>query len=167
VGSGETSLQDFLALTAAMGADRDTRAWQQIVRVLAGIECADGGSPGHQAFAAYARALIKPVADELGWDAAPQETPNVGDLRDTLLRDLGSWGDQATIDQARRRFAAFVKDPHSMSADAQTTLLTIVGQNADAATFAQLHALAKGAKDDTFMERCYVALARVRDPDLA
>jgi aminopeptidase N len=80
---------------------------------------------------------------------------------------LSSWGDQATIDEARRRFAAFVKDPHSMSADAQTTLLTIVGQNADAATFAQLHELAKGAKDDTFMERCYVALARVRDPDLA
>jgi aminopeptidase N len=150
-----------------MGTDRDARAWQQIVRALSSIEFAERRSPGHQAFAAYARALIKPVADELGWDAAPQETPNVGDLRDTLLRDLGSWGDQATIDQARRRFAAFVKDPHSMSADAQTTLLTIVGQNADAATFAQLHALAKGAKDDTFMERCYVALARVRDPDLA
>ncbi len=27
--------------------------------------------------------------------------------------------------------------------------------------------LAKGAKDDTFMQRCYVALARVRDPELA
>jgi aminopeptidase N len=54
-----------------------------------------------------------------------------------------------------------------VSADAQATLLAIVGQNADATSFAQLHALAKGAKDDTFMQRCYVALARVRDPDLA
>jgi aminopeptidase N len=150
-----------------MGTDRDARAWQQIVRALSTIEFAERRSPGHQAFAAYARALIKPVADELGWDAAPQETPNVGDLRNTLLRNLSSWGDRATIDEARRRFTAFVKDPHSLSADAQTTLLTIVGQNADAATFAQLHTLAKGAKDDTFMERCYVALARVRDPDLA
>jgi aminopeptidase N len=167
VGSGEASLQSFLALASAMGGDRDARAWQQIVRALAIIEYAERGSPGAKAFAAYARALIKPVADDLGWDAAPQETPDVGDLRDTLLRDLSRWGDQATIDEARRRFAAFVKEPGSLSADAQTTLLTIVGQNADAATFAQLHALAKGAKDDTFMERCYVALARVRDPDLA
>jgi aminopeptidase N len=167
VGSGETSLQDFLALAAAMGADRDTRAWQQIVRALASIEYAERGSPGHQAFAAYARALIKPVADQLGWDAAPQETPNVGELRDTLLRDLGRWDDQATIGEARRRFAAFVQDPHGVSADAQATLLAIVGQNADAATFAQLHTLAKGAKDDTFMQRCYVAMARVRDPELA
>jgi aminopeptidase N len=167
VGSGEALLQSFLALASAMGADRDARAWQQILRALAIIEYAERRSPGHQAFAAYARTLIKPVADDLGWDAAPQETPDVGDLRDTLLRDLSRWGDQATIDEARRRFAAFVKDPRSFSADAQTTLLTIVGQNADAATFAQLHTLAKGAKDDTFMERCYVALARVRDPDLA
>jgi aminopeptidase N len=167
VGSGEAPLQNFLALASAMGADRDARAWQQIVRALAIIEYAERGSLGAKAFAAYARALIKPVADELGWDAAPQETPDVGDLRDTLLRDLSRWGDQATIDEARRRFAAFVLDPHGLSADAQATLLAIVGQNADAATFAQLHTLAKGAKDDTFMERCYEALARVRDPDLA
>jgi aminopeptidase N len=167
VGSGEAPLQSFLALASAMGADRDARAWQQIARPLAIIEYAERGSPGHQAFAAYARGLIKPVADELGWDAAPQETPDVVELRDTLLRDLSRWGDQATIDEARRRFAAFVRDPLGLSADAQTTLLSIVGQNADAATFAQLHTLAKGAKDETFMERCYVALARVRNPDLA
>ncbi|HTD72756.1 MAG TPA: M1 family metallopeptidase [Steroidobacteraceae bacterium] len=167
VGSGEASLQNFLALASSMGADRDARAWQQIVRALAIIEYAERGSPGYQTFAAYVRALIKPVADELGWDAAPQETPDVGDLRGTLLRDLSRWDDQATIDEARRRFAAFIRDPHGVSADAQATLLAIVGQNADAATFAQLHALAKGAKDDTFMQRCYTALARVRDPDLA
>ena len=167
VGSGEASLQSFLALASAMGADRDARAWQQILGALAIIEYAERRSPGHEAFAAYARALTKPVAETLGWDAAPQETPDVGDLRDALLRDLSSWGDHATIDAARRRFAAFVKDPRGMSADAQTTLLTIVGQNADAATFAQLHTLAKGAKDDTAMQRYYGALARVRDPELA
>jgi aminopeptidase N len=167
VGSGEASLQNFLALASSMGADRDARAWHQIVRALAIIEYAERGSPGHEVFAAYARALIKPMADELGWDAAPQETPDVSDLRDTLLLDLSRWGDQPTIDEARRRFAGFVQDPHSLSADAQTTLLTIVGQNADAASFVQLHTLAKDAKDDTFKERCYSALARVRDPDLA
>jgi aminopeptidase N len=167
VGSGEASLQSFLALASSMGANHDGRAWQQIARALAIIEYAERQSPGHEAFAAYARALIRPMAETLGWDAAPQETPDVGDLRDTLLRDLSRWGDQATIDEARRRFAAFVQNSGNLSADAQTTLFTIVGQNADAATFAQLHALAKGAKDDTLMERCYLALARVRDPDLA
>ncbi|HEY2145803.1 MAG TPA: M1 family aminopeptidase, partial [Steroidobacteraceae bacterium] len=167
VGTGEAPLQAFLALAAAMGSNRDTRAWQQIVRALATIEYAERGTPGYQAFTAYARALIQPAADALGWDAKPGETPDVDDLRDTLLRSLSRWGDQSTIDAARRRFAAFVKDPGSLSADAQTTLLSIVAQNADAATFAQLHALAKAAKDEPTLERYYLALARVRDPGLA
>ncbi|HEY2779743.1 MAG TPA: M1 family metallopeptidase [Steroidobacteraceae bacterium] len=165
--SGQAPLQDFLALASSMGADHDARAWQQIVSGLGSIEYAERGSPGYQAYAAYARALIKPVADALGWDPAPQETPDVGDLRGMLLRDLGQWGDRATIDEARRRFAAFVKEPHGVNADTQNTLLTIVGENADGATFAQLHALAKDAKDDRLLQRCYSALARVKDPELA
>lgn len=167
VGSGEASLQDFLALASSMGADRDARAWQQIAHALSAIEYAERGTPGHQAFAGYARALLKPVADGLGWDVGASDTADVIDLRDTVLQDLGSWGDQATVDEARRRFAAFVKNPHSVSADAQPTLLAIVGQNADAATFAQLHELAKTAKDETLLERCYYAMARARDPELA
>jgi aminopeptidase N len=167
VGSGEAPLADFLAPAAAMGGNRDTRAWQQIARGLNIIEYAERGTAGHEPFAAYARGLVKPVADSLGWDAASGETPDVEDLRDTLLRALSRWGDQSTIDEARRRFNAFLENPAAVGADAQSTLLTIVAQNADAATFAQLHALAKGAKDEVFQERCYSALARVRDPKLA
>ncbi len=167
MGNGGASLQSYLALAAAMGSNRDARAWQQIAHALAIIEYAERGARGHEALAAYARALIKPAADSLGWDATPQETPDVVELRDTLLRDLSRWDDQATIDAARRRFAAFIEDPHGLSADAQATLLTIVAQNADAATFAQLLALARSTKNDTTLERYYVALARVRDPALA
>jgi aminopeptidase N len=167
VGTGEAPLQTFLALASGMGGNRDTRAWQQIVRGLAIIEYAERGTPGYPAFTAYARALIKPVADSLGWDAKPQETPDVNDLRDTLLRSLSRWGDQPTIDAARLRFASFLQDSGTLTADAQTTLLAIVAQNADAATFAQLHALAKSAKDEPTLERYYQALARVRDPALA
>jgi len=167
VGSGEASLADFMALAASMGGNRDTRAWQQIARALNVIEYAERGSAGYGPFAAYARGLVKPMADSLGWDAASGETPDVEDLRDTLLRALSRWGDQATIDEARRRFSAFLQNPAAVGADAQATLLTIVAQNADAATFAQLHALAKDTKDEVFQERCYAALARVRDPDLA
>jgi aminopeptidase N len=167
VGSGEAPLGDFLALAASMGGNRDTRAWQQIARALNAIEYAERGSPGHESFVAYARGLVKPVADSLGWDAASGEAPDVEDLRDTLLKALGRWGDQSIIDEARRRFGAFLLNPGAVGADAQSTLLTIVAQNADAATFAQLHALAKDAKDEVFQERCYTALARVGDPDLA
>jgi aminopeptidase N len=80
---------------------------------------------------------------------------------------LSRWEDQSIIDEGRRRFEAFLGNPSAVNANAQATLLTIVAQNADAATFEQLHALAKDAKDEIFKERCYAALARVRDPNLA
>jgi aminopeptidase N len=167
VNSGAAPLSSFLGLASAMGSNRDARAWQQIARALAVIEYAERGSPGYTAFTAYARALIKPVAESLGWDAAREETPDVNDLRDTVLRDLSRWGDESTIDSARRRFAAFLQEPAKVGADAQTTLLAIVGQNADAVAFQQLHELAKTTADETAKERYYLALARVRDPALA
>ncbi|HEY4973175.1 MAG TPA: ERAP1-like C-terminal domain-containing protein, partial [Steroidobacteraceae bacterium] len=125
------------------------------------------GTAGHEAFGAYARSVIKPVVAALGWDPRPGETPDAQDLRRLLIRDLGAWGDQDTIDEARRRFGAFVGDHSAMRPDDQPTILSIVASNADAATFEQLHTIAMQAKDETEQQRYYTALMEVRDPQLA
>jgi aminopeptidase N len=160
-------LQNYLGLVAAMGADLDEREWSQIVEALGVIEYDERGTPGHAAFTGYARSVLKPVAERLGWDARPEETPGRQELRRTVLRDLGDWGDVAVIAEARKRFASFLADRRAIPADDQATVLSIVARNADAAAFAQLHSVAKGAKDETELRRYYLALMRVRDPDLA
>jgi aminopeptidase N len=131
------------------------------------IEYAERDASGHDAFTAFARTLIKPAAERLGWQASAEETPDITSLRQTLLADLGSWGDPGTIAEAQRRFQAFLRDHASLPADLQPTVLGIVAQNADAATFAQLNQLAQGAANDTELERYYRALGSVRDPALA
>jgi aminopeptidase N len=160
-------LKSYLQLAAAMHGNLDVRAWQQITSALAVIEYAERDSPGHDAFTAFARGLIKPAAEQLGWQAGAQETPDITSLRQTLLTDLGSWGDTGTIAEAERRFQAFLLDHASLPADLQPTVLGIVAQNADAATFAQLHQLAQRAGNETERERDYLALGLVRDPTLA
>ena len=75
--------------------------------------------------------------------------------------------DVDTIAEARRRFAGLVKDQSSITPDDQSMVLNIVGLHADAATFEQLHTLAKAAKDDAAQRRPYLALAAARDPKLA
>ncbi|HEX4151427.1 MAG TPA: M1 family aminopeptidase [Steroidobacteraceae bacterium] len=167
VESGEAPLKTFLALASAMDGNTDTRAWQQIVGALGTIEYAERGSPGHQAFESYARTVIKPVADKLGWNERADEAPDARELRITLLGDLGRWGDEATIREASRRFEAFVKDRNTLGPDQQSTVLGIVAEYANAATFDELHTIAKQAKDETERERYYLALASVRDPKLA
>jgi hypothetical protein len=151
----------------SMGSTLDSRAWTQIAAALGTIEFDERGTAGHEAFAAYARSVLKPVFEQLGWDAKPGETPDVQALRRTAIQELGSWRDQGIIDQARKRFAAFLTDRKSISPDDQGTILTIVAQYADAATFESLHAVARTAKDETELRRYYAALAAVRDPDLA
>jgi aminopeptidase N len=167
VTADQAAVSDYLKLASAMGTAVDARAWQQIAAALDSIELDEFGKPGHDAFAAYARSLIKPVADQLGWTARADETPAVEQLRRRLLGNLGAWGDQQVIDEAHRRFDQFLKDRKSISPDDQDFILATVAAHADAATFEQLHAAAQSTQDPSERRRLYGALAVVRDPDLA
>ena len=165
--SGQASLGAYVTLAFAMGDDTDTRAWEQIASALGIIEHAERGSPGHDAFAALARSVVAPVADRLGWDTRPGETPDVQRLRRTLLADLGAWGDARTLAEARRRFAAFVTDRSAIEPDDQSFILGLVMREADAASFEKLHLIARAEKDETAQRRDYRALMQVRDTALA
>jgi aminopeptidase N len=167
VEAGQAKLPSYLALASAMGDDLDARAWSQIARALETIEYDERGTTGHAAFAAYARSVLKPAAQRLGWDAKADDTPQVKKLRSIVLADLGCWGDPEVVAEARKRFAAFVADRSSLKPDEQQMVLTIVAQHADAATFEQLHAVAKSAKNENEMRRYYAGLMNVRDPQLA
>ncbi|WP_296942132.1 M1 family metallopeptidase [uncultured Massilia sp.] len=167
VENGTRPLAGYLALVDAMGDSLNERAWNQILGALDTIERAERGTPGHDTFVAHARALLKPVATRMGWAPAAGETAGMQRLRRSLLARLGAWGDQDVVAEARRRFAAFVAARDSLAPDDQATILTIVAQNADAATFEQLHAVARGARNETEVRRFYPILMRVRDPQLA
>jgi aminopeptidase N len=167
VESGTDPLPSYMALASSMGSDLDTRAWSQITQALGTLEYDERGSDGHAAFAARARSILQPVFESLGWRPKEGETPDVGILRRLVIRNLGSWDDAAVIEEARRRFAQFLTDPGAISPDDQGAILTIVAQHADKADFDRLHAIARGAKDETEMRRYYAALMAVRDPALA
>jgi len=165
--AGEQPLGSYLALAAAMGSNHNSRAWDQIAGALGALERDERGSRGHEAFTARARALLKPMADSLGWDPRPGETPDVRRLRRTLRFDLGEWDDPKTLAEARRRFARFVSDRGAISPDDQESVLTVVAHAADPATFEQLHAIARGEKDEAAQRRYYSALMQVSDATLA
>jgi aminopeptidase N len=167
VQSGAQKLPTYLALASSMGSDLDERAWSQITGALGAIEYDERGNPGHDAFTAYARKIIRPMADRLGWDSKPDEAPGIQKLRRTVLRDLGEWGDVEVEAEARKRFASFLKDRNAIRPDDQEMILAIVARNADEATFKQLHEIAKSAHDETELRRFYTALMLMRDPKLA
>jgi aminopeptidase N len=167
VESGTQPLDSYLALVGALGDEPNERAWSQILEALGTVERAERGTPGHKAFVAYAAGLLKPVATRLGWQPAADETAGAQRLRRSVLGRLGAWGDRDVVAEAQKRFAGFVADHKSIAPDDQGMILTIVAQNADAATFEQLHAIAKASANETEVRRYYPLLMRVRDPQLA
>jgi hypothetical protein len=89
------------------------------------------------------------------------------ELRRTLIRNLGIWGDPAVIREANHRFQEFVKDHGAVHPDDQRVILSIVARHADPAAFEQIHAIAKNAKDEAEQQRYFLSLMEVGDPALA
>jgi aminopeptidase N len=167
VESGAAPLAGYLELAQAMGKNTDARAWEQITDALGVVEYDERGTPGHDAFAGYARSVVHPVFDRLGWDSRPNELPTLQALRRSVVSHLGAWGDPAVIAEAQRRFGLFVHDHKAIAPDDQDMTLSIVGRYADVKTYDQLHALIKQTKDVAELRRLCIALAHVGDPKLA
>jgi len=125
------------------------------------------GRPTRAAFRTFARSRLAPIAAALGWDAKAGEKDNVALLRAHVLTTLGEMGEPSVVAEARRRFAAYLANPATLAGSQRTTVLNIVAANADAATWAQLHQLAKAATTSTEQARLYGLLGDSPDKALA
>ena len=167
VEADQQQLAAYLRLAERMGSDLNARAWMQIIGALGQVEKSLRGTLDEPAFEAYGRKLLRPIADELGWEGGAQELPDRQELRHAIIAALGNLDDEEILAGARQRYAAYLIDHSAMRPDDQSMILNIVAGHADAATFEQLHALAKASKNETELRRLYLALTAVKDPALA
>ncbi len=138
-----------------------------IAQKLEGIDWLYDGLAGQKGFRAFARQLLAPLFAKTGWDAKRGEDQNVALLRATLLEALNRFDDTGAIAEARKRFAAFLKDPSHTAPDTRRSMLAIVARHADAATWDRLHALAKAEKNTLAKRELYELLGAALDPALA
>ena len=159
-------MSDFLAI--AKGAQSAQES--VIIRALAGqldaVNDLYEGQPGKAAYQAFARARLAGVAARIGWDAKPGEPSNDALLRKTVLVNLGYFGDPQVVAEAKRRFAASLAAPDSLTRTTRQTVLQIVADQADPIIWEQLHQLAQKATDPTDKSRLYHYLAASHDPAL-
>lgn len=163
----QQQLGRYLRLAARMGSDLNTRAWMQIIGALGQVETSLRGTTDEAAFEDYGRRLLRPIADQLGWEGSAQELPDRQELRHAIIAALGNLEDEEILAGARQRYAAYLLDHSAMRPEDQLMILTIIAAHADAATFEQLHALAKASKNETELRRLYLVLTLVKDPELA
>ncbi|MBS0363750.1 MAG: ERAP1-like C-terminal domain-containing protein, partial [Proteobacteria bacterium] len=164
---GYAPLTDFMQVARQARDAQDPVVLRTLVGQLDSVDDNYKGLPGQAAFRAFARAQLAPAFARVGWDPKPGESDNTALLRRTLIGTLGKFDDPGVVAEARKRFAGLVANPDSLRGAARLTVLSIVASHADAATWDQLHAMAKASKESTDRSRLYGYLGYARDPALA
>ena len=124
------------------------------------------GNPEREKFQRYARSLLRPTFDTLGWQPKEGEPPTTGNLRASLINALGDLNDLKIIAGCRERFEKYLANPASLAPDLRPAIFAIVGRYADEKTWTKLHEL--GLKTTSIEEKqnYYNALACATDPKL-
>jgi ERAP1-like C-terminal domain len=123
-------------------------------------------SPEQEKFQRYARSLLRPTFDAVGWEAKSDEEPATGNLRASLITALGNLNDPEIVASCRDRFKAFLTNPESLAPDLRPAVFSVVGRYADDAAWNELRQL--GLKTTSIEEKqnYYDALAGAIDPKL-
>jgi aminopeptidase N len=167
VEAGRTAPAAFFDLVERVIGDDNRAVVDQIIRPLARIDHLQWDRPERATFQAYGRAVLRPLFDRIGWDAAPAEPADRALLRTRLIGMLGNFGDDAIVAEAKLRFAKFVSDPTSLATALRETVTGFAGRYADHATYDTLLALGRAATNADERVRYYMAAASARDPALA
>jgi aminopeptidase N len=167
VETGRVPPDAFLGLIDRLAGDDNRAVADIMIRALTRIERLQWNRPERAAFRTYGRAMLRPLFDRIGWDAAPSEPGDYPKLRTRLIDLLATFGDEAIVAEGKRRFAKSVGDPASLTGALRETVVSVAGRNADRATYDALLALARGASQPGERQRYYVAAASARDLDLA
>jgi len=164
--AGEQAMAALLDLARQVPPQADTVVLSALVGRLQGLDHLYTGLPTQARFRAYALAVINAIFSRVGWDKVQGESDNVALLRASLIAALGQMDEPLVLAEAQRRYAAFLANPASLDAGARRSVLQIVAEHADAASWDQLHALARSASTEVERQDYYRLLATARDPAL-
>ena len=156
----------YFELVEKLPASTELAEREQIIHVLDFINRLLSGSSERQEFQRYARSLLRPTFDAIGWETKPGEQTATANLRASLITALGNLNDPKIVADCREHFRAYVANPKSLPPDLRPAVFSIVGRYADESTWNELHQL--GLKTTSIEEKqnYYDALACAIDPKL-
>ena len=166
VQAGRAPVSLYFGLVEKLPASTDLAEREQIINVLDFVNGLLVGSSERERFQRYARSLLRPTFATLGWEPKPNEPPNVGRLRASLIGALGQLNDPEIIAGCRERFEKYLAHPASLPPDLRAPVLAVVGRYADEKTWNKLHELGLKTTSIEDQQNYYEALACATDPKL-
>src|SRR5881392_2593280 len=156
----------YFGLVEKLPASTDLAEREQIINVLVFVNGLLVGSSERERFQRYARSLLRPTFATLGWKPKPDEPPNAGRLRASLIGALGHLNDPEIIAGCRERFQKYLAHPAPLPPDFRAPVLAVVGGYADEKTWNKLHELGLKTTSIEDQQNYYKALGGASDPKL-
>jgi aminopeptidase N len=165
---GRRDVAAYLQLAEAFQQDRTPAVWEEItgnLRFLAEHVLEEPQET--EAFRAWIRDLLRPLANKLGWKAPAVEAEGMRELRSNIMFTLGRTGqDQETLRQAAQLANEFLENRSSVDPSLAGTVLNLAAWQGDAALYERyLERLRKSTRPDEFYG-WLSALTAFRDPAL-
>jgi aminopeptidase N len=165
--AGRAEPPSYLALIEMLKPDDRRSVWDQVIATTSVLNRLSRDRTERSGIQNYARAKLRPVVDQLGWDSSGSDDDDTALLRGSLIRTLGELGDEEIIAEAKRRFAGFLQDPKSLPNALRDSVTHLVGVTADRATYDTLLGLARKTTVTNERLRYFYAAASARNADLA
>ena len=112
--AGSLSPATFLALAENYRGETHVSVWSDLASNLGSFDNLIGSQPYYDRFLPFAQDIFRKAAQRIGWEPQPDEGHLDTLLRTTMLGQLGTYGDEATIQEARARFDRFLERPESL-----------------------------------------------------
>jgi aminopeptidase N len=146
--------------------DAEPGVWRQALDMLEEIDLLHDNGAARDNYRRDVLAFLRPLYRRVGWEERPGESFNLPLTRALLLPLMARFGDRDVRAEAMRRYAAFLADPDSVSANLREAMLRIVAMQADAATYDRLFAMLRASRDSLERELLSHVMTSFEDPSL-
>jgi aminopeptidase N len=160
----ETSIADFLSLSATVGAQLNAAMPTQQINFISDRLLEDGQRP---AFERWVRQTLRSALTDLGWETSARDSASRQRIRSNVIYTLGYAGrDPEILAEARRRVDRYLAEDAALDPGLATTILQLAAINGDAPLYEKYVARMVGGTSRDEQIRFRNSLAYFSDPAL-
>jgi aminopeptidase N len=167
VRTGRHSVADFLTLASVFGGESSSGALGVVIDRLGFIHGYLTTSETRPRFESFARSVVRPVLERVGFVAAASDADDRRELRAVVIAALGQIGnDPDVIAQSRAALDRALAGTAALDPTVATAVLAVAASHGDARLFDALSAAAENATSPEVHYRYLNALSNFSEPAL-
>lgn len=164
--AGLVSGPDVLKVVEAFSKETNFTVWSDLISNIGGIGVILQYCDCYPNFKAFCIELYQPIGNKLGWDPVEGEGHLDALLRGLVIGRLGTYGHEATVAEARKRFEAHCNGEATIPADLRSAVYSTVLKNGDASSLEAMVKLFKKADLHEEKVRLMRTMGTVTQPEL-